>query len=68
MQYAFSHSCQIETPIESVAEGTEVSIRVLIKAKGMERVFEAGLQVAEYHSDPAELSKSLECRPFTITD
>ena len=54
MPYPFSHRCQIESPIEPIAEGTQVAIRVLIKPEGMERAVEAGLQVAEHRVDSAE--------------
>jgi hypothetical protein len=64
MQYAFSHRCQIEAPIETVAEGTQIAIRILVKAQGMERAVEAGLQVAEHRVDPSELRQLLGMSPF----
>ena len=64
MQYPFSHRCQIEAPIETVAEGTQVAIGVLSEAKGMERPVEAGLQVAEHRVDPAKLGQLIGMSPF----
>jgi len=64
MQYPFSHRCQIESPIEPIAEGTQVAIRVLIKPEGMERAVEAGLQVAQHRVDPAKLGQLIGMSPF----
>ena len=64
MPYPFRHRCQIESPIEPIAEGTQVAIRVLIKAEGMERAVEAGLQVAQHRVDPAKLGQLIGMSPF----
>ena len=64
MPYPFSHRCQIESPIEPIAEGTQVAIRVLIKTEGMEHPVDAGLQVAEHRVDPAKLELLIWMSPL----
>ena len=64
MPYPFSHRCQIESPIEPIAEGSQVAIRVLIKPEGMERAVEAGLQVVEHRVDPAKLGQLIRMSPL----
>ena len=64
MPYPFRHRCQIEAPIEPIAEGTQVAIGVLSEAKGMERAVEAGLQAAEHRVDPAKLGQRIRMSPL----
>src|SRR3546814_16484812 len=46
---------QVETAIESVAEGSEISRRVLSKVEGMVATGQTGLEIADHGVDQLEL-------------
>ena len=56
MQHSLGHCGEIESPIETVAECTQVTICIFVKPQSVECPAETGLQVAEHRTNPAKFS------------
>lgn len=59
---------QVETPINAVAEGSQVARRIFLEVEGMEATRQTGLEITEHGVDPLELgnlprfTSSHDCR------
>jgi hypothetical protein len=54
MNHPLRHRRKIKAPIETVIEGSQVAVGVLIESEGMESATEAGFQIPQNRVDPVE--------------
>lgn len=54
MQDSLGHRCEIKSPIETVAECTQIAIGILVKSQIMECPAETGRQVDEQRINPTK--------------
>jgi hypothetical protein len=63
MNHPLRHRRKIKAPVETVIEGSQVVVGVLIESEGMKSATETGFQIAQNRIDPAEFRQFFGVTP-----